>query len=257
MAKPTFIELWDGTQVPILRDDPAVLAIDKPANWLCAPEHWTRTSRNLHLELMRGAAEGEHWAKSRNLRYVRFIHRLDAETSGVLLLAKNPGALRVFSQLFEMQKVRKTYLAVTSVQPSLKARAWTCSAPLEPEPGRPGKMRVSRSGKPAVTEFKVLADHNGFALVAAFPQTGRTHQIRVHLSHSKMPVLGDELYGGASDANVPGDFPLGLRAVRLDYDDPFRRRPIVIQANAGPFAQAFGFATSDLVNLFDRKPNQG
>ena len=110
--KPAEIEFFDGTLVPILYEDRSVLAIDKPAGWLLVPEKWKNTSRNLQRELMLSLGAGEYWARSRNLKYIRFVHRLDAETSGVLLLAKSAGALSALSELFETRLVRKKYLAV-------------------------------------------------------------------------------------------------------------------------------------------------
>src|SRR3981081_814023 len=102
MAKPKHIELNDGDIViPILYEDRSVLAVDKPAGWLLAPDSWDQTGRNLQLALQSSLNAGGFWARSRNLKYLRFIHRLDAETSGVLLLAKSPGALSAYSGLFE------------------------------------------------------------------------------------------------------------------------------------------------------------
>ena len=106
------IPLAKGVVIPVLYEDAAVMAIDKPAGWLLAPETWDRTGRNLHLALGAALSAGAHWARSRNLKYLRFIHRLDADTSGVLLLAKSPGGLRAFSRLFESRRMEKVYLAV-------------------------------------------------------------------------------------------------------------------------------------------------
>ena len=83
MASPKEIELPDGTVIPILYEDRAVFAIDKPGGWLLAPESWDRTSRNLHLALMSAIHAGDYWARSRQLKFLRFVHRLDADTSGV------------------------------------------------------------------------------------------------------------------------------------------------------------------------------
>ena len=99
MAKPKQIELLDGTVVAILHEDRAVLAIDKPTGWLLAPVSWDKTSRNLQLALMSSLRAGAFWARSRNLKYLRFAHRLDADASGVLLLAKSPGAVRAYSRV--------------------------------------------------------------------------------------------------------------------------------------------------------------
>src|SRR5512146_1142196 len=101
MANASEIELGDGTRIRILYEDRSVLAIDKPPGWMLAPSSWDRTGRNLQRALESGVAARDFWARSRNLRYLRFVHRLDAETSGVLLLAKSVGALKAYQQMFE------------------------------------------------------------------------------------------------------------------------------------------------------------
>src|SRR3954468_24383103 len=104
MAKPQDIELGDGTIIPILYEDRSVLAIDKPPGWMLVPTSWERTARNLQLALESSISGGDFWAKSRNLKYLRSIHRLDGETSGILLYAKSAGAMPVYSQLFETRE---------------------------------------------------------------------------------------------------------------------------------------------------------
>lgn len=215
MSKPRDIELGDGTRIPILYEDRTVLAIDKPAGWLLVPVHWRQTSRNLQAALESGLAAGAFWARSRNLRFLRFVHRLDAETSGVLLLARSPGAMGPLSALFEGRQMEKRYLAV--VRGALRQRRWTCCLPLAEDPAEPGRVRVDpRAGRPAETMFDWLASRvdpreGPVSLVEARPLTGRTHQIRVHLAAEGHAVVGDTLYGepgrggGAVERNAAGE----------------------------------------------------
>lgn len=234
MAKTDYVELTDGTQVPILFEDRSVLAIDKPAGWMLGPEDEEHVRRNLHIALMVGIDEGAWWARCRGLKFIRFVHRLDAPTTGVLLMAKSRGAIAPFGRLFASRAVRKTYLAVVDGIPAQKE--WKCDLPLGPEPGQPGRHRVDRKeGKPAETRFRVLATQEGRALVEASPLTGRTHQIRLHLLASGCPVTGDLLYGRAHPSG------LALRAVELSYADPFTRKPVWIRAPREAFMEAFGF----------------
>jgi 23S rRNA pseudouridine1911/1915/1917 synthase len=239
VAKPDCIELPGGVLLPILYEDRSVLAIDKPAGWMLAPAHWDKTARNLQRALMLSIHAGEHWARARNLRYLRHVHRLDAETSGVLLLAKSPGALRALSRLFETREVKKKYIALVRGVPKLKR--WTCRSSLAPEPGTAGRIRVDPiHGQPAETHFLVLETRAHEALIEAVPVTGRTHQIRVHLAASGHPVVGDALYGPKRIGEK--ESPLALRAIELCYIDPFQKRQVRIVASADANAAwaAFG-----------------
>jgi RluA family pseudouridine synthase len=241
VSQPRHIELLDGTRIPILYEDRSALAIDKPAGWMLAPDSWARTGRNLQLALASSLRSGAFWARSRHLSYLRFVHRLDAETSGVLLLARQAGALRAYSRLFATRQVDKHYLAVVRGLP--RAAAWTCQLPIGPQPGAPGRMRVDpRHGKAAETRFDLLQAGDGRALVRARPSTGRTHQIRVHLAATGHPVIGDPLYNSPAAPSPPDGEALALRAVLLAYPDPFQRRRVRICAPSAEFCGRYGFA---------------
>lgn len=235
MAKPSFIELPGTEPIPILYEDRAVLAIDKSRGWMLVPFSWQRTGRNLQAAITSSIAARDFWASSRGLKFLRFVHRLDAETSGILLFAKSQGALDAYSELFEQRRMEKTYLAVVAGAPPQPE--WTCHLKLTPDSNRPGRMRVdARHGKEAETRFRVLQRSGGKSLLEARPRTGRTHQIRVHLLESGYPVVGDAFYGRASDG-----FELGLRAVRLAFTDPFTRRRVEIRAPTEGFCREYEF----------------
>ncbi len=240
------IDLGYGVPIPILYEDRSVMAVDKPRGWMLAPDSWRDTDRNLHLALVSSISEGAYWARSRNLKYLRYIHRLDAETSGVLLLAKSPGALETLSALFEKRAITKIYLAV--VRGEARQAEWTCEVALTPPEARGARVTVDeREGKPAETSFRVLAVSNSLkegplTLIEARPATGRTHQIRVHLAHAGLPVMGDAIYGPKPPGAVgAAGRPLGLRATRLSYPDPFDRRQVKIGASFKEFLKEFGF----------------
>lgn len=237
MRKPDYIELGDGQQLPILYEDRSVIAIDKPRGWMLVPYNWQRTSWNLQAALDSAIREGRFWARSRNLKFLRHIHRLDAETTGVLLLAKSLGAVDSYSELFESRRMEKLYLAV--VQGAPRSEQWTSRLAVAPDPKKFGKMRSDPKGKPAETEFKVLQKKGGRTLVEARPITGRTHQIRVHLAESGVPIIGDPLYGTATKRSA--EVPLGLRSVLLAYRDPFTKRMVRIEAAREEFVREFGF----------------
>jgi len=237
MPKPAQIELRTGERIPILYEDRSVLAVDKPRGWMLVPFSWQHTGRNLQAALASSIAARDFWARSRNLKYLRFVHRLDADTSGILLLAKSPGAVDTFGGLFESRRMEKVYLAVVYGAP--RADEWTCRLKLAPDPNEVGRMTAdARHGKDAETHFRLLQRTGETALVEAHPVTGRTHQIRVHLAESGHPVVGDRLYG--PQRGKPKR-ELGLRAVRLSYLDPFVRRRVEIRAPMDDFVREYGF----------------
>lgn len=236
MPRPNQIELSTGEAIPILYEDRSVLAIDKPPGWMLAPDSWRQTGRNLQAALVAGIAARDFWARSRNLKFIRFVHRLDAETSGIVLLVRSPGAVRAYSQLFESRQVEKIYLAVVRGIP--KQPTWNCQIKLGPDPDTRGRMKPDpRHGKDAETLFRTLQTRDGVSLVEARPRTGRTHQIRVHLAASGNAVVGDELYGEAA----PGKTGLALRAISLRYVDPFTKSLVEIHAGTNDFLGSFGF----------------
>ena len=248
MAKPLFIEFSRTERIPILYEDRTVLALDKPRGWMLVPFTWQRTDRNLQAAITSSIAAGDYWARARNIKYLRHIHRFDADTTGILLFAKSQGALGAFSDLFETRRMEKCYLAVVQGVP--KEKEWSCRLPLAPDPNEVGRMKTDASGKPAETSFRVLQTSPGASprtLIEARPITGRTHQIRVHLAVSALPVVGDPLYGldrGQRPARVDpvNPFPLGLRAVELVFTNPFTRCRVCIQAPAEEFLRRFGFS---------------
>ena len=246
MAKPNSIELPGVPPIPILYEDRAVLAIDKPRNWMLVPFSWQRTNRNLQAALVSSISAGDFWARSRGLKFLRYVHRLDAETTGILLFAKSQGAVESYGDLFESRRMEKGYLAVVAGEP--KQREWTCRLKLGPDAKRLGRQRVdNRNGKEAETHFRFLQSQPRpsplapRALVEAHPLTGRTHQIRVHLAEAGTPCVGDELYGRPERG-----VELGLRAVQLAYQDPFTRRRVEIRAPIENFCREYGFDISTL-----------
>jgi len=159
--------------------------------------------RLLQDAIQRGVA----WTKEHRVNYLANAHRLDFETTGILLLAKDKPTLIALANQFGTEKPSKTYVAL--VHSSLEKEAFDVDRKLGPHPHKIGLMRVDqKQGKRAKTHFEVLERFQGYTLLKCLPLTGRTHQIRVHLQSVRLPVVADSLYGGR---------PLLLSTLKSDY----------------------------------------
>jgi RluA family pseudouridine synthase len=235
----------------ILLDDDFLVALDKPSGLPVVSER-----RGGAQATLMGPVRGRYGQSTAN------VHRLDAETSGIVLCAKTKAALDFLSGQFQSKSVRKTYYALVALLPPESAAAAgdvvrDPSGSLPPEfsvdlaigedEQAPGRMRVfrKRGGKPSVTEFRVLESFGRFAWVECRPLTGRAHQVRVHLAAVGAPVLNDALYGAFApvlllsglkrhykgrDEEKPLISRLALHAGGLGFIHPGRLEPVEITA---------------------------
>jgi len=206
LSSPATREYWE---VPVLYEDDFLLALDKPSGLLTSPDRYDPARPNLMKLLHAGIAAQKPWALERNLTYLSNAHRLDFETSGIILLAKTKSVLVALADMFGSEKPVKQYLALASGAPP--ADQFEIDAPLGPHPVKPGIMRVDRkNGKKSRTRFEVLDNFDlfGYVLLKCEPVTGRTHQIRVHALDAGLKIVGDTLYGGK---------PLWLSRLKKDY----------------------------------------
>ncbi len=186
----------DRWEIPILLEDDVLLAVSKPAGLLTSPDRYDKDRPNLMKLLHDGIREQATWARQHSLSYLANVHRLDAETSGVLLLAKTREALSSLAGQFVQRQTKKIYLALVHGVPTPSEQ--TIEKRIGPHPTRE-HLFVARShvGKESTTTIKVLEAFRHHALVQAQPLTGRTHQIRLHLKSISHCVVADALYGTA------------------------------------------------------------
>jgi len=223
----------------VVYEDAALMVVDKPAGLVVHPAagHWEDTLVNALVgrpEFAARAAAGE-------LR-PGIVHRLDKDTSGLLVVAKTPAAHSALEAAFRAHRVERTYAAVVrGVPPAERGRV---EAPLGRDPKDRLRFTVRADGRAAVTHFRVLERHAHGAVLALRLETGRTHQIRVHLAHIGIPVAGDPLYGTPEDRRCgTGQLlhswqlalrhPLDGRELRFEAPWPARMQSAVERLRAG------------------------
>lgn len=213
----------------ILYEDEHILAINKPAGMVTHPGcgNWTKTFVNALLFHCKDLINIDDDIRP------GIVHRLDKDTSGVLLAAKTKKAQENLIHQFKDRKIIKKYLAITLGHPKNQL----VNAPITRNPIKRKEMFVLPGGKESITDFKTLAFTDKLALVLASPKTGRTHQIRVHLKYVlNAPILGDVVYGNTSSNKHYNVSRQLLHAYRLSFTHPINKQPMKITA---PIAEDF------------------
>ena len=232
-------------RIPVVYEDDALIAFNKPSGLLVAPDRWDKTLENL-MDLVH-REESPAWFN---------VHRLDRATSGLLLCAKDKPALDAVCRAFETRAVEKTYLAlVRGLPPEPRG---VIAQPLAPDPQRPNRMKVTPHGKPAETAYEVVERWHRLSLLHLWPHTGRTHQLRVHCAWMKCPIVADSVYGTERGLFL-SDFKrrykegagperpllgrLALHAWKLTLAHPVTGQPLTLEAPPG---KDFGAALHQL-----------
>ncbi len=219
--------------IEILHEDDALVVVNKPPGLLTLPDRFAAAKPSVLGFL--------------NKKYGKIftVHRLDRETSGLLVFAKNEEAHRLLSIAFEKREVDKIYLAL--LEGSTHTDEGEIDKPIGDHPSQAGKMAISSAGKPSLTLWRVAERFRNFTLVEAKIMTGRTHQIRVHFQAIGYPLAVDSLYGRRAEIFLHDIKPRGvkmgkegegrplmsrttLHAARLSFDHPATGERLTVEA---------------------------
>jgi 23S rRNA pseudouridine1911/1915/1917 synthase len=204
---PTATDYSEHT-LPVIYEDDNVCVINKPAGVL------THSKGAVNEEFTVAEFIRPHSTDSQENNRPGIVHRLDRDTSGVIIVAKNGETKGMLQKQFQDRRAKKTYIAVVDGSP--KHAEAKIDLPIERNPKKPSTHRVGAGGKSAFTAYRVLASNDKYSVLELKPVTGRTHQLRVHLAHIGTPIVGDPLYGGSKS-------PLGrlcLHAKSLEITIP-------------------------------------
>ncbi len=215
----------------VIFEDDKLIVINKPGGLLVHPTRadWAEDDRILYTgeETLAGLLVQDR-PELKKLERAGIVHRLDRDTSGVMLIAKTPAAQKSLLKQFHDRKVHKTYNSIAVGE--IPDDRGIIDVPIGRITG--GKIKASPMGRPAITEYHCLERKNGYTFVELFPKTGRTNQIRVHLAWLGYPVLGDTVYGKRP---VPR---LMLHSRRVEFTIPGTRKKAVYEAPLTPDFEA-------------------
>ncbi len=215
--------------IAVLYEDEFLLVIDKPKDMVVHPSagHRRGTLVNAVLNHLKEVENGDERPG--------IVHRLDKGTTGVIIIAKDWKTREALSRQFHDRNVEKVYRAV--VEGSMRENEGVVEGMIGRRPNDRKRMGfVAKGGRTSFSQFKVLERLKGYTYVEVYPKTGRTHQIRVHLSHLGHPIVGDELYG--KRAKKLADRPL-LHALRIVFDHPATDARMRVEAAVADDMEAF------------------
>jgi RluA family pseudouridine synthase len=254
LSSPATREFWE---IEVLHEDEHLLALNKPAGLAVSPDPAVPDKPSLLRLLHEAIAAGKPWAAERRLSYLMNSHRLDTHLTGVLLLAKSKAVLVQLANVFGSEKPVRQFTTLVRGQPA--EDHWESNAGLSPHPTKPGVYRLdSHHGKRAKTVFQVKERFTRWTLIQCEPLTHRPDQVRVHLSCSGYPIVGDPLYSGKplllssfksgyrlkpDRTELPLLSRLALHAESINMDHPVTGRPLAITA---PWPKDFSVAVKYL-----------
>ncbi|MFY3790829.1 RluA family pseudouridine synthase [Ureibacillus sp. MALMAid1270] len=201
--------------IPIQYEDEHCLIVSKPKGMATHPNDiWDRNTCMNHVMAH---------IKSNGGKYAEHVHRLDLGTKGLLLVAKHPIAKSIFDRMIEEKTIIRTYEA--EVQGIVRQDEGVINEPIGKDRHHATRRVVSKTGQHAVTHFKVVKRLKNTTIVHLVLETGRTHQIRVHMSHIGHPIVGDTMYNARKTAKDNYE----LHAIQLEFEHPFLNKVVVVK----------------------------
>ncbi len=218
----------ESITLDVIYEDADIVAVNKPPGMTVhpAPGHGSGTLVNAIL------AHCDDLSGIGGVMRPGIVHRLDRDTSGVILVAKNDAAHQALARQLKARTIEKAYLALVEGTP--KPSEGVIDAPIARDRARRQRMAVVSGGREAVTAYRVVERFSGASLIEARPKTGRTHQIRVHLAAIGHPIVGDRVYGKRSPL-VARQF---LHALRIAFDHPRTGERVTLEAPLSPDLEA-------------------
>jgi 23S rRNA pseudouridine1911/1915/1917 synthase len=214
--------LAEDIPLDIVYEDESLFVVNKPSGMVVHPAlgHPSGTLVNALLAYCPAVADVG------GLERAGIVHRLDKDTSGVIIVAKDERTRTALQKLFKRRRVEKTYLAL--VEDRVEPRQGIIEAPIGRDKRNRKRMAVVRSGRKARTAYRVKEYLGGRTLLEVRPRTGRTHQVRVHLSWMGYPIVGDRVYGRRRQELLRDRF--FLHAARLEFKHPISGQEVVVEA---------------------------
>ncbi|MEO7802769.1 MAG: RluA family pseudouridine synthase [Ginsengibacter sp.] len=234
-------------KLDILFENDELVAINKPSGMLTIPDRFNAELPSLYTSLQRQYDK------------IFIVHRLDRETSGVVIFAKNEATHKWLSGLFENRMIDKTYLGIVKGSPINKNGI--INEPIAENQHQKGAMVINKRGKPSITEYKVIDDFGIYTLVKFKILSGRTHQIRVHMKHIGHPVVCDEIYGDAKPILI-SSFKKKFKLNSEEEEQPILKRlglhayQIKFNNQAGQLMEIFGELPKDMKALLQQLSKQ-
>lgn len=207
--------ICEDKEIEVIYEDDYLVAFNKPANMIIHPDDKSKGGTLVNLV-------ASYYKKNNIKRKIRYIHRIDKETTGIVLFAKDFLSEAILLKQINNHQIKKYYLAL--IEGHLKQNKGQIKANIGEDRHINNKMCVSKSGKEALTNYKEIKRFKDYSLVEFELITGRTHQIRVHSSYLKHPLLGDPLYGG----NYQYINRVALHSYKMEFTHPITNKEILI-----------------------------